>query len=100
MTRKPNRTYSKGFKLVAVSLVIEQGYHRVDAAKSLGIDARLISRWIQEYEKNEEGDACRGQGKLTAEQEAIGPLKEENRRLKMEKDILKKTTAFFVKETS
>jgi transposase len=46
-----------------------------------------------------DGQAFRGNGKLTAEQLEIRQLREENRRLKMEKDILKKATVFFAKET-
>jgi transposase len=46
-----------------------------------------------------EGQAFRGNGKLTSEQVEIRRLREENRRLKMEKEILKKATVFFAKET-
>ena len=44
-------------------------------------------------------EAFRGHGSLTAEQEEIRCLKAENKRLKMEKEILKKATAFFAGET-
>jgi transposase len=92
------KKYSKEFKLDAISLVLEQGYSRAEAAKSLGINANMLSRWIKEHQKDE-GQSFRGNGKLTPEQEEIRRLKEENRRLKMEKEILKKATAFFAKET-
>ena len=92
------KQYSKEFKLDAISLVLEQGYKRSEAAKSLGINANMLSRWIKEHQKDE-GQAFRGNGKLTPEQEEIRCLKEEIRRLKMEKEILKKATAFFAKET-
>ena len=92
------KKYSKEFKLDAISLVLEQGYSRAEAAKSLGINANMLSRWIKEHQRDE-GQAFRGNGKLTPEQEEIRRLKEENRRLKMEKEILKKATAFFAKET-
>jgi transposase len=39
-----NNKYSKEFKLDAVSLVSEQGYTQADAARSLGICPKLISR--------------------------------------------------------
>jgi len=90
--------YSKEFKLDAISLVLEQGYSRAEAARSLDIHANLLGRWIREYE-DDDGQAFRGNGKLTAEQAEIRQLKEQVRRLKMEKDILKKATAFFAKET-
>jgi len=92
------KKYSKEFKLDAISLVLEQGYSRAEAARSLGINANMLCRWIKESE-TDDGTAFRGNGKLTAEQTEIRKLRDEVRRLKMEKDILKKATVFFAKET-
>ena len=92
------REFSKEFKRDAVSLVIDQGYSRVEAAKSLDIDSGVLSRWVREY-LEDSGDAFRGKGKLRPEQEELRQLREENRRLKMEKEILKKAAVFFAKET-
>ena len=92
------KQYTKAFKLDAVSLVLDQNYTRAEAARSLAINPNMLGRWIQEYE-SDEGQAFRGNGKLTAEQLELRHLRSENRRLKMEKDILKKATVFFAKET-
>lgn len=92
------KRYSKEFKLDAISLVLEQGYTRTEAARSLEINANMLGRWIKEHEADD-GQAFRGNGKLTAEQSEIRKLREEVRQLKMEKDILKKATVFFAKET-
>jgi transposase len=93
------KKYSKEFKLDAISLVLEQEYTKAEAARSLGINPNLIARWIQEHQTDDSGQAFRGNGKLTPEQAEIRQLKEENRRLKMEKEVLKKATVFFAKET-
>ena len=82
------REFAKEFKKDAVSLVIDQGYSRAEAAKNLGLHVTVLSRWVREYQ-SDEGDAFRGRGKLKAEQEEIRQLKEEVKRLKMEKEILK-----------
>jgi transposase len=92
------KKYPKEFKLDAISLVLDQGYSRSEAARSLDINANMLCRWIKEYQ-SEDGQAFRGNGALSPEQAEIRRLKEENRRLKMEKDILKKATVFFAKET-
>jgi len=92
------KKYPKEFKLDAVSLVLDQGYTVTEAAKSLEINRSVLQRWIREFE-SDDGNAFRGNGKLTPEQAEIRRLKEENRRLKMEKEILKKATVFFAKET-
>ena len=92
------REFSKEFKRDAVSLVIDQGYSRIEAARSLDIHSALLSRWVREYTEDS-GDAFRGKGKLRPEQEELRQLREENKRLKMEKEILKKAAVFFAKET-
>lgn len=95
---KSRKKYSKEFKLDAISLVLEQGYSKSEAARSLDINANMLGRWIKEHQ-GDDGQAFRGNGKLTPEQAEIRQLREEVRRLKMEKDILKKATVFFAKET-
>ena len=92
------RKYSKEFKLDAISLVLEQGYSRAEAARNLGISDGMLGRWIHEHERLQV-TAFRGNGKLTPEQLELRQLREENRRLKMEQDILKKAAVFFAKET-
>ena len=93
------KRYSKEFKLDAISLVVDQGYNQAEAARSLEINPNMLGRWVKENQNDDNGQAFRGNGKLTAEQLEIRRLKEENRRLKMEKEILKKATVFFAKET-
>ena len=92
------RKYSKEFKLDAVSLVLEQGYSRAEASRSLDIKANMLGRWVKEHQE-EDGQAFRGNGKLTPEQEEVRTLRAQVKRLQMEKDILKKATVFFAKET-
>ena len=92
------KRYTKEFKLDAVSLVLEQEYSRSEAARSLGINANMLGRWIKEFE-SEDGQSFRGNGKLTADQERIRELTKQVKRLELEKEILKKATVFFAAET-
>ena len=96
MTKR--KKYSKEFKLDAVSLVLEQDYTRAEAAKSLGINANMLGRWIQQFE-SENSQSFRGNGKLSPEQEQIRELKKKVKKLELEKEILKKATVFFAAET-
>lgn len=82
------KKYSKEFKLDAVSLVTDQGYSRAEASRSLGINANMLCRWVQE-ERAGDGHIFRGNGKLMPDQEENRKLKTEIKRLKMEKEILK-----------
>jgi len=92
------KKYSKEFKLDAVSLVLEQQYTRSEAARSLGINPNMLGRWIQQFE-SEDGQSFRGNGKLSPEQEQIRELKNQVKRLELEKEILIKATVFFAAET-
>ena len=92
------KKYSKEFKLDAVSLVLEQEYTKSEAARSLGINPNMLGRWIKQYE-SEDGQSFRGNGKLSPEQAQIRELKNQVKRLELEKEILKKATVFFAAET-
>ncbi len=96
MTRQ-RRHHNQEFKREAVALVVEHAYSCAAAGRSLGVNGALIGRWRRELGANGT-EAFPGKGKRTAEQQRIHELETENRRLRMEKDILKKATAFFVKE--
>ncbi len=92
------KKYSREFKLDAINLVREQGYSQAEAGRSLGINPNMLGRWIQEDEAHED-QAFRGNGTLSPEQAELRRLRQDVRRLQMEKDILKKATAFFARET-
>ena len=59
------KKYSKEFKLDAISLVLEQGYTRTDAGKSLGISGQILG-WGVGFKEHQadEGQSFRGNGKL------------------------------------
>jgi transposase len=89
------RTYSREFKISAVGLVQQQGYTVVQAAKSLGVDPASLRGWLKQFPLNGTPQPG-GAGSVQAE---LRRLREENRRLLMEREILKKATAFFARES-
>ena len=91
--KRARRIYTEDFKRDAVALVTEQGYKVAEAARSLDVGANLLGRWKREFEAEASGD------RLTSdEREELKRLRKENRMLRMEKDILKKASAYFAKE--
>ncbi|MBB3232605.1 transposase [Halomonas stenophila] len=97
MTKKTRRRYSDEFKADAVSLVTEQGYSVSEAARRLGVDRSLLDRWCRKH-RQQTSDAS---SQLADDRDAeIKKLREEVRKLQLEKDILKKAAAFFAKESS
>lgn len=89
------RTYSREFKISAVGLVQQQGYTVVQAAKSLGIDPASLRGWLKQFPT----DAAAAADSAGAVQSELRRLREQVRRLTMEREILKKATAFFAKES-
>ena len=96
MTNK-RRTYTREFKLAAVKLITEQDYSVAEAARRLGISANLLHLWKKTLLGNGE-QAFPGHGSLPPLEEENRRLRAENKRLQMERDILKKATAFFASE--
>ena len=87
------RKFTSEFKAEAVKLVTEQGLSVGQASKDLGIGESTLSKWVQNYRENNQGDSV-----LTlSEREELKQLRKENHILKMERDVLKKATAIFSK---
>ena len=94
MTQKrTNKHYPKEFKEEAVSLVLDQGYSVPDAAKSLGITNSLLYKWKERVLAQREGKVL-----SVDEREELKSLRKEVKMLRMEKEVLKKASAFFAKE--
>jgi transposase len=96
---KARRTFTPEFKVQAVKLVTEQGKSIAEVARDLDLSESLLRGWKQALAA--EGDrAFPGQGHLPALEEELRRLRAENKRLTMERDVLKKATAFFARESS
>jgi transposase len=91
------RTFSLEFKESAVKLVQERGYTVVEAAKSLGIDGNSLRGWLKKFPADATQSGAKGEQALRAE---VQRLRKENQRLLLEREILKKATAFFAKQQS
>jgi len=93
MVKKKRRNYTKEFKEEAVRLITEAGYSYAEAGRNLGVNPNLLSRWKHEIDVVEIDP-----GSAAAMQAELKRLRKENKRLKLEREILKKAAAFFAKE--
>jgi transposase len=98
MTEK-RRVYTAEFKREAVRLVTDHGYGVTEAARNLGINVKMLGRWKQQAEQQTNGRFGSNRT-MAAENEELLRLRQEVKRLRMEREILKKATAFFAKESS
>jgi transposase len=88
------KTYDREFKAEAVRLVVDQGVRAKQAATELGISESALRKWIKEHQGPGVGGI-----KLSPDGQKIRDLEKKVRVLEMERDILKKATAFFAKES-
>lgn len=99
MTAEKRQSYTAEFKREAVRLVMAHGYGITEAARNLGINVTMLGRWKRELEARE-NRAFPGKGRLSPDQEELHRLREENKRLRMEREMLKEVAAFFANESS
>ncbi len=94
--KSEKRQYAMEFKLDAVRLVVDEGYSVPKAAERLGISAKNLYHWKRQYEA---GKLISGMKRAqpTVEEAELRRLREENRQLKLETEILKKASAYFAK---
>ena len=91
--KRSYKQYTKEFKEEAVLLVLEQGYSVPKAAESLGVSPNLLYKWKEAYEQKQSGKSL-----SEDEKSELKRLRKEVKELRMEKEILKKASAFFAKE--
>lgn len=92
--RRPRRQFTDEFKTQAVRLVLEEGQTVGAVARDLDLTASALRLWVDQAR----ADRTKGKtGLTTVEREELARLRKENRQLRMDREILVKASAFFVK---
>lgn len=93
---KSRRRFSKEFKSEAIALVKQQGLSVNKVAKDLGLPWGTVHRWVEQ----DAADSGKNPNALTTvERQELATLRKQVRMLTMEREILKKATAFFARES-
>ena len=96
---KARRTFTPEFKVQAAQRVTEQGKSIAEVARDLDLSESLLRSWKTALAASG-AMAFPGRGNPPALEEELRRLRAENKRLTMERDVLKKATAFFARESS
>jgi len=98
--------YNRQFKEEAMRLVTERGYTPTAASRELGIPINTLIQWLRKAGwKRPQTPAVEPALPATLPDDPavlkarVRQLEDENRRLRMEKDILKKATAYFASQS-
>ncbi len=97
MGKRTRRSFSKEYKTEVVDLVRKSGKSIGAVASELDLSETAVRRWVSQAEIDSGGGPA---GALTtAEREELAHLRRRVKTLEMEREILKKATAFFAKES-
>jgi transposase len=97
MSSKNRRKFTTEFKTEAVKLALESSKTPAEIGRELGVSGKSLRQWIKQHEIDH-GTGPAG-ALTTQEREEFRKLRREVRELRMEREILKKATAFFAKES-
>ena len=86
--------HTNEFKMEAVRMAEREGMSAAQVARDLGISDSVVYEWIKKFGTNSHGTSL-----TPDEHEELIRLRRENRVLREERNILKKATAFFAKES-
>ena len=92
---RTRRSFPKEFKADAVALVLDERRSIASVARSLGIGESNLGNWVRQARV----DRGEREGLTTGERTELAQLRRENAQLRMERDLLKRATAFWVKES-
>jgi transposase len=93
MARRSRRRFSEEFKAEAIRLVQQSDEPLAKIAKDLGVHPRSLRDWLEAVRPPTEE-------RLTEDERSeLQRLRRENRQLRVERDILKKATAFFARHS-
>ncbi len=97
MEKRKRRRFTKEYKAEVVDLIRKSGKSVGAVSSELGLTETAVRRWLQRAEIDSGGGPA---GALTtAEREELAQLRKRVKTLEMEREILKKATAFFAKES-
>lgn len=97
--RIPKGKFTREFREEAVRMVIEEKLSAPEVGRRLQVPDQTIRNWVKAHKDGKLGEIGKGQREMTALERELYETKRELARVKMERDILKKATAYFAKES-
>jgi transposase len=97
MEKRARRKFSKEYKAEVVRLIVDGGKTVGQVSRDLDLTESAVRQWVKQA-RIDAGEGAPG-ALTTAERAELVALRREAKQLRMEREILKKATAFFAKES-
>lgn len=101
MEKLPRQVYTREFRQQAVELVTREGLSLAEASRRLSLSPKTLTNWVRRAQNggSPDGAAPTPRREVTEQEAELSRLRRENAELRMERDILKKASAYFAKES-
>lgn len=96
--RKPYTTYTREFKLEALRMMAESDRPTSEIAMKLGLRRNQLYKWKEQMTKKGDVPSAKKGRPKKEDQSELATLRQENKRLKEDNEILKKAAAYFARE--
>ena len=96
--RRPYNTYPREFKLEAIRLMAESDRPASEIAMQLGVRRNQLYKWKEQMTKKGDVPSAKKGRPKKEDQSETATLRQENKRLREENEILKKAAAYFARE--
>jgi transposase len=98
MEKLPRQVYTTEFRQQAVEMITRDGLSIAEASRRLSISPKTLANWVSRAKGGEQPEAA-PRREVTEEDAELSRLRRENAELRMERDILKKSAAYFASES-
>jgi transposase len=100
MEKLPRQVYTTEFRQQAAELITRDGLGIAEAARRLSLSPKTLTNWVRRAKGGDAPSAATVPRREVTEAEAeLSRLRRENAELRMERDILKKSAAYFASES-
>ena len=96
MEKLPRQVYTREFRQQAVEMVTREGLSLAEASRRLSLSPKTLTNWVR---RARGGEQLAPRREVTEEEAELSRLRRENAELRMERDILKKASAYFASES-
>jgi transposase len=99
MEKLPRQVYTSEFRQQAVELVTREGLGIAEASRRLSLSPKTLTNWVRRAKGGDLPGAAAPRREVTDTEAELSRLRRENAELRMERDILKKASAYFAQES-